>query len=332
MRELAQWFRANVPPHERLRSYLQGPDSEANKSRVLGELAVLLARGEFLLGWAFRGGVGRGNWEEGAGDAGRGENVGEFPLEYLKNAAALTENTTLSAIASNPRFDTAGERRANLAWCTAFVGSVMGQLGFEHNADRTRTSQAVFLSTTRLRHWSKTGQSIGGTQLHEEGAPAHHTRQPVEATCRARAGSGAGERGRVVLRRAGLRAAGGDIILAAGHTAMVESYDPSTAVVATIEGNAGSAVRSRDVSLADPDDAALDQDARAAPGRALRRRRGADHREHRRRRDPRRGAPAGLGDRRPDGLRGLARSGRDRQRRRCTQTWQGGAYGGSETR
>ena len=283
------------------------------------------------------GGVGRGNWEEGAGDAGRGENVGEFPLEYLKNASALTENTTLSAIASNPRFDTAGERRANLAWCTAFVGSVMGGWG-SSNATAGASRGDLPLHNPAAALVGQTGDSVGGRQLHEVGDRrldhASGARVALGSALKRRVERSGGPRGarsprtspsRASSRRratSSLPAAHRDgRVLRPGHRgrrddrgqrrqrrALTHRLDwPTRTQRPAPRGSARS----------------------CASGRALRRRGDPDHREHGRRRDPRRGARPGLGDRRPDGVRGLARRGRDRQRRRVHPDWQGGAYGGS---
>ena len=135
--------------------------------------------------------------------------------------------------------------------------------------------------------------------------------------------------------REGFEPQAGDIILAGGHTAMVESYDPGTAIVATIEGNAGSAVRSRNVSLADPDAATGSAwiktlvrlpvehfgGGEAATTESTD---GDEILAEVRRQVSAIGARMASEGWLADGATGSATE--------TTQTWQGGAYGGSETR
>lgn len=247
--ELAEWFRDSTPDEALLREYLGGPESAAAKTRVLGELMVLLARAQFLLGWAHQGGVAgtnRGSWErEWRGDRWRArQNRGTFVGAYQEAMGGRTGDM----------------------WCTQFVGTMAKSLGFEFNQDVSENARgSMFWSGYRLTHWARTGKSNKDRhQLNEQRPVDEGTTIFERQTWRSLKGAlrrvPVGERAVAVseffTRSGGSEPQPGDVLMGGGgnglsHTMMVESYDSATATIHTIEGNARNAVRSRAVHLTD---------------------------------------------------------------------------------
>lgn len=258
---VAGWNRANMVNQADVQAYLARPDvSMEEKTATMGQLAVAAARGEFLAGWGYEGGVNNGGangWEN------NGKNSGAFTTHYQKqvNTAGLGDGQ---------------------AWCTSFAGSAMMQAGFQLNKDvGTTTAKSPFWSGLRLDTWARNGQSIDGKQITGAG------HKVVDAASGGkRIGAGKDNNGKATgwskldadlvadkkgEKRGDIASAftaangspqAGDIMVlgenhgfrakGASHTVMVESFDPETQTLTTIEGNKGDKVTSTKIDLRDP--------------------------------------------------------------------------------
>lgn len=255
--DVAAWARSNMVDQAELQAYLARTDvTWEEKTATVGQLAVELARSEFLAGWSSEGGVtngGRNGWEN------DGSNRGEFPSYYQDQVQTYGRDN-------------------GAEWCTSFAGHTYGRLGFQYNTDTSAANaRSIFWSGYRLNHWAETGQTNSGTQLTPD---ARTVDQGTE-------GSGYVDNEAWADLRAGLQGARtpearqvattdfmarqgtpqpGDIMVlgrdndyrnnSKSHTVMVERYDAENQVIYTIEGNAGNAVSSRRIDLRNPTDAA----------------------------------------------------------------------------
>lgn len=250
---VAGWNRANMLNQPDVQAYLARPDvSMEEKTATMGQLAVEVARSEFLAGWSYEGGVDKGGangWEN------DGKNSGAFPTWY------------------QDQVKTAGTGDGN-AWCTSFVGSAYKQTGFQFNKDaKAATAMSPFWSGLRLDNWATTGQSIDGKQLNANGSrvvdPATGSKRlgpnkwsSLDADLAAdKKGKKRGDITSSFMTNNGAPQAGDIMVLGnnhgyrkggASHTVMVESYDPETQTITTIEGNKGDKVTSTKIDLRDP--------------------------------------------------------------------------------
>lgn len=256
---LTTWCRTHLVDQTKLNDYLARADVTAeDKTRILGELRVAIARNEFLLGWSHHGGVdavSKSGWETG------GSNKGTFPTHYLGAVKAAD-----------------GQE-----WCTSFAGATHARLGFNPGArDEAQfksqkswesASGSVFWSGYRLRRWSRDGDENGGKPLTaaedtvkqgENGSMLiDHPVWSALKTALDKAKEA--DRGATIdktFEKHGTPRAGDVLILgtannfrkgAKSHTALIESYDAASHSVYTIEGNTSQAVRGRKFDLTDPD-------------------------------------------------------------------------------
>lgn len=242
-----------------LGAYLHGPDSSADKTATLGALLALLARTEFLVGWLAEGGVHKRpvGWEH--TPERWGKNQGPFPTLY--QTEVLTSGYEKGA-----------------EWCTSFVGFLAKRLGFRFATSvNPRVARSIFHAGYRLHLWATTGLANNATLK----APAdvltpaedilahdpdsvlldpndwkalHQALKPPAKRAQAWAAFAA----------AHPNPQPGDILVlgrnnkfkpkAKSHTVLVESFDPATATLTTIEGNANNAVRARSLRLNHPAD------------------------------------------------------------------------------
>jgi hypothetical protein len=267
VRTLTTWFREHAIDEEQVRHFLASGHSASYKTQVLGRLAVQFARGEFLLGWAYEGGYDRrGSWEEHGPTQGHPggayRNAGEYPTAYQE---------AVHTWGGEPAYLPPGQRptSGNYAeWCTSFVGFLSQHLGFAANEDvRAGSRHSMFWSGSRLRHWAQRGTSTGGHVLNQpdnlivnQASSVLMNRAAFRRLWRQLRRAAAAERVGVVQTFFETEGNGvpqpGDVVLHPSHTMMVESYDANSATIATIEGNRGQAVRSRNIVLSDPQDVA----------------------------------------------------------------------------
>jgi len=267
VRNLTTWFRDKAIDEDDMRAFLASGHSAAYKTQILGRVAVQFARGEFLLGWAYEGGYSqRGRWEEYGPTQTRSRggyrNSGEYPTAYQDAVKTWGSNPAYLPPGQKP---TAGNYSE---WCTSFVGFLQRQMGFQGQEEtREGARYSMFWSGTRLRYWLQTGKSVGGDMLsNPENLPGVQAStvflrdRDIERLRKKLRTADESERVQTVADFFEAEGHGppqpGDVILHPTHTMMVESYDPSTATIATIEGNKGQAVRSRDIVLSNPTDVA----------------------------------------------------------------------------
>lgn len=252
--EVANWTRTNMIDQAELQAYLGRTDiTWEEKTATLGQLAVEVARSEFLAGWSHEGGVDTGTWED------QGSNRGVFPSHY--------QDTVLTY-----------GRETGAEWCTSFAGYTQDRLGFQYNQDTSASnSHSIFWSGYRLNHWAETGQSNSGTQLTpgertvDTGTEGSRyvdgdTWSELRSDLRGASTPEARELATTDFMTAQGTPQAGDIMVLGNnntyrnrgksHTVMVERYDAENQVIYTIEGNADSTVTSRRIDLRDPADAA----------------------------------------------------------------------------
>jgi hypothetical protein len=243
---LAAQLRSNLPPRNLLDRFLSRPNvSTDDKARVVGLLAVEVARMEFLLGRMHHLGATHG-WES-------RENRGPFPETY---------ETAMHGGAA--------------AWCTMFAGYAYSRLGFNAGGGG-RPETSMFLSGYRLRHWARTGQTIAGTQVTDPsvavaqgraGAAMIDSPDWLAHTTALRRARTTADRTRIAdeflashpAPRAGdilvkTRGNAQDNAFAAGsssHTMMVENC--AGHIISTVEGNHEDAIGGRTFDLANPRD------------------------------------------------------------------------------
>ncbi len=231
------------------------------KTQTIGQLAVDIARMEFLLGWMYQGGLSRSGatgWET----ENRGNNRGEFPTHY------------------QDAMETHG-RGTGAPWCTSFAGYAYRQIGFNFDFNeevnerrRSSTARSIFWSGLRLRQWALTGQTTSGRELTPTGQRVADPETSgalidrsdwATLTRRLRSLSETEQRHQAVSEFFETRTtpqAGDFLILGrnnnfknggSSHTALVERYDAATQTILTVEGNADNAVRARQIDLTNPD-------------------------------------------------------------------------------
>lgn len=241
---LAGWTRENLVNREQLDAYLSRTDVSAEqKSRTLGQLALEMNRSELVLGRSHIGGD--APWEH------RGKNQGDFVNAYQTTAR-------------NSRTD---------AWCTKFATQAYQRLGMD--LDRaTGGKTSPFLSGMRLEAWAERGLDNQNRRLVSEGQTLASDRTSGmtisgnDWSQLTRSLNAAPEADRLQAVNDFMQEHGtpraGDIIVrdsrnnvhGSSHTLMVESYDPETGRLHTIEGNAGNRVAGFSYDLTNPQVAA----------------------------------------------------------------------------
>ncbi|PON12118.1 hypothetical protein C2W62_41280, partial [Candidatus Entotheonella serta] len=259
--KLTQLCRLAVQRHERKRlgEYVRDSnDTAADKVALAGRMVRDAARVEFLIGWMFHQGYNANTtWETGANNA---NNRGIFPDAYLTEMGNTSTNVD--------------DRR----WCTSFSGSTYRWLGFHvRNPTGTPGSQderGIFWSGYRLQQWARTGKKYDGSQIGDAVSTAHGgTIQTASSRSRWVASANSLPTHSVRwstlwtrLQNATLTPQPGDIILIKNYTHTVTIDDVETSgddfFVYTVEGNAGSAVRSRKVNLRSSSSNGVYQDKR----------------------------------------------------------------------
>ncbi|MEC7985949.1 MAG: CHAP domain-containing protein [Myxococcota bacterium] len=251
---LTNWCRDNLPDRTLLHGYMSRTDiTDEEKTQTMGQLAVELAKNEFMVGWSYQGGVtgSSRNWET------RGSNRGEFPTYYQE------QMRTHGAANGAP-------------WCTSFTGSIFDRLGFAFNEDTSEAqAKSIFWSGYRLTRWAKNGQSNSRKQLTPvtdipgaegssgaliESADWRRLRTLIDVTP-------AEERLRVIqqfFEQQPTPQAGDIVVIGSNntfrsngrsHTMMIENYNAAEGTFTTIEGNADQAIGSRQIDLKIPSDA-----------------------------------------------------------------------------
>jgi len=256
----AQAYDASAEIHQALADIENAHSAAAQeKTQTVGELAVEVARMEFLLGWMYEGGVSdadNGGWEN------QGSNRGEF-VDYYHEQMGTAQGQ---------------------AWCTRFAGYAHSQVGFNFDQQHSfNQSRSIFHSGYRLRHWAKTGKSNAGNQLTPEGQrvidPGNTSALIDSGDWRSLRRQLRGEddvqaRQQFVQQFFQDRPVpqAGDILVVGGtnnsfstwsdgsgghsHTTLVERYDAQNQIIYTVEGNRGGAVRGEQVDLTDPNQVA----------------------------------------------------------------------------
>jgi hypothetical protein len=251
---VAGFARDNLTDPKEVQRYLARTDVTATeKTATMGRLAVEAARNEFLAGWAYEGGVGKGGsngWENG------GSNRGAFPSHY--------QNTV----------QTYG-RSKGAEWCTSFAGAMHQSVGLQTPTGVTgEEANSPFWSGYRLNTWAESGETAGGQQatpVAERVAAGQHGAQYVgmerwsALTEGLKGAKTDADKAKVAGTFTGTHSVqpGDILVLGSGndyrgnsksHTVMVETWDPETQTLTTIEGNAGNAVSTRQLDLSDPKD------------------------------------------------------------------------------
>jgi hypothetical protein len=252
----AGFTRQNLVDPMAVQRFLARTDVSADeKTAALGQLSVAAARAEFLSGWAYEGGVGNGGgngWENAGG------NRGVFPSHYQDTV------------------QTHG-RGSGAEWCTSFAGSMWKAAGMRTPSGVSgEEANSPFWSGFRLNTWAETGETVAGQQatpVGERVAAGQNGAQYVPADrwagLRSSLRGARDDTGRAAAASAFTGQFGiqpGDVmVLGSGndyrsnsksHTVMVESFDPETMTLTTIEGNAGNAVSSRRIDLRNQSDVA----------------------------------------------------------------------------
>jgi len=254
---LTEWCRQHLVEEARLQEFLGSALGATEKTRILGELRVAIARNEFLLGWSYEGGVtsgGSNGWEN------SGSNRGAYPSHYMDEV------------------ETYG-RESGAYWCTSFAGHTATRLGFEASSGEDETS--MFWSGYRLDLWAREGRTNSGTQvtpdaqrvaagsggsariggdvwalLYGELTQLHQSRPPGQSDEAFQESLGQAVDNFFTnnpVPQAGdmLVYDDNNTIEGNSHTNMVERYDAATHTIYTIGGNEGSAVGGRRVVLTD---------------------------------------------------------------------------------
>jgi hypothetical protein len=211
--------------------------SDAEKTALLGRLAVELARTELLLGMAFVGG--HRAWEQ--------KNVGPFHTFYTDTVHA--------------------QGLTGPAWCTCFAGSmhVLAGLRFTKNGD-----YSVLWSGYRLNKWANDGSDVANNTVTPAGervrdgaggsAYVRGTDWRQLTTALASAPDAAARRAAAQrwLSEHTTPQAGDILVLDAdnavvdsSHTVLVERFDRDDLSFTTIEGNANDRVESQLIDLTD---------------------------------------------------------------------------------
>lgn len=252
----AGFTRENLVDPMAVQRFLARSDvSAAEKTAVLGQLSVAAARSEFLAGWAYEGGVANGGsngWEN------AGSNRGVFPSHYQDTVQTYG-------------------RSSGAEWCTSFAGSMWKAAGMRTPSGVSgEEANSPFWSGYRLNTWAETGETVAGRQatpVDERVGAGQNGAQYVPADrwsgLRTSLQGAKGDAGRAQAASAFTGQFGiqpGDVmVLGSGndyrsnsksHTVMVESFDPETMTITTIEGNAGNAVSSRRIDLRNQADVA----------------------------------------------------------------------------
>ena len=210
------------------------------RTSILGELIVLAARLECVLGWSY---VGGGADRRGSSWELDGANRGVFPSYYQEVVQTH-------------------DRRNGARWCTSFYGALAIQAGFDLNSSiRPRVASSIFWSGFRLGKWIRTGSTNRGpraAQLPDVPVDVPGSmwldRADLSTLARRLRSVDPGSRIDVLDDFCGSdrRPQPGDVILFPRHTMVVDRMTDD-GVVETIEGNAGNAVRSRRLDLTDPE-------------------------------------------------------------------------------
>ncbi len=237
-----------IDPME-VQRYLARTDvSAAEKTATLGQLSVAAARSEFLAGWAYEGGVTQGGsngWENTRG------NRGAFPTHYQDTVQTYG-------------------RSKGAEWCTSFAGAMWKAAGLRTpDGVAGEEANSPFWSGFRLNTWAETGETVAGKQatpFEDRVAAGENGAQYVGAERWAGLrGSLKGAKDDAARAQAAAAFTGqhgvqpGDVMIlgtnndyrngSKSHTVMVESFDPETMTITTIEGNAGNAVSTRKIDL-----------------------------------------------------------------------------------
>jgi hypothetical protein len=245
---LATWLRENTPPRATIDGYLDRIDvTNDEKVATLGQLAVGVARMEFLLGTMYFQGT-KAKWETTS-------NRGAFPDTYDEAVGGGAQ-----------------------PWCSKFAGYAYTRLGFQANAEG-ETSE--FMSGWRLRQWATKGKdaddkeqitaadqtaedAVGTGSAVIDSAEWKKLRADLDKATTAEARTAAAEAffaggahpppqaGDILVKSRG-DAAGSNWFTSGGlsHTMLVESFDAATHQVHTIEGNVGDKVGGRTIDLTD---------------------------------------------------------------------------------
>lgn len=252
------WCRQHLVDEARLQELLGSALDATEKTRILGELRVAIARNEFLLGWSYEGGVasgGNNGWEN------NGRNRGAYPRYYMDEVETI-------------------RRAEGMPWCTSFAGHTASRLGFEASPGKDENS--MFWSGYRLDKWAREGKTISGTRVTPEaqrvaagGGGSARIGGDMWATLyetltqlhESRPSGRSNEAFQSSLEQAvdnffnnNPAPQAGDMLVyddqnaiaEASHTNMVERYDAATRTVYTIGGNEDHAVGGRRVVLTDP--------------------------------------------------------------------------------
>ncbi len=254
---LVEWCRQHLVDGAQLQELLGSALDAAEKTRILGELRVAIARNEFLLGWSYEGGVtsgGTNGWEN------SGINRGAYPSYYMDEVETYN-------------------RQNGSPWCTSFAGHTATRLGFEASPGEDETS--MFWSGYRLDTWAREGRTNSGTQvtpeaqrvaaggggsariggdvwailygelnqLHESRPPGQSDEAFQESLAQAVdnffCNNPVPQAGDMLVYDSN------NAIVDGSHTNMVERYDATTHTIYTIGGNEGDAVGGRRVVLTD---------------------------------------------------------------------------------
>lgn len=251
---VAGFARNNLTDPMEVQRYLARADvPAAEKTATMGRLAVEAARNEFLAGWAYEGGVGNGGsngWEN------AGSNRGAFPSHYQNQVQTYG-------------------RSKGAEWCTSFAGAMHQAVGLQTPTGVTgEEANSPFWSGYRLNTWAESGETVAGAQatpVEERVAAGQNGAQYVGMDRWSALGESlkgakdAAAKAKVAGAFTGTHTVqpGDILVLGSGndyrgnsksHTVMVETWDPETQTLTTIEGNAGNAVSTRKLDLSDPKD------------------------------------------------------------------------------